>query len=68
MQPRHTAASVVRAIVAHLKAHGTPRHAAAVSLVHGIRRGLFYREAAAVLRTACEKLSPALRQRVLGRS
>jgi 3-methyladenine DNA glycosylase AlkD len=85
-----------------------------VSLIHGLRRGLFYDEAAAVtdtlvadrddmvqkglgwmlrewakhdpraalpvlmeiraqasrlvLRTACEKLAPALRQRVLGRS
>jgi 3-methyladenine DNA glycosylase AlkD len=89
------------------------RRAAAVSLIHGIRRGLFYGEARAVterlvddrddmvqkglgwmlrewakhdpkaalpvlmeirsrasrlvLRTACEKLSPALRQRVLAR-
>jgi 3-methyladenine DNA glycosylase AlkD len=30
MQPRRTAASVVRAIVAHLKAHGSPEHAAGV--------------------------------------
>jgi 3-methyladenine DNA glycosylase AlkD len=90
------------------------RRAAAVSLIHGLRRGLFYDEAVAVtdtlvadrddmvqkglgwmlrewakhdpraalpvlmeiraqasrlvLRTACEKLAPALRQRVLGRS
>jgi len=89
------------------------RRAAAVSLIHGIRRGLFYDEAVAVtatlvadrddmvqkglgwmlrewakhdpkaalpvlmeiraqasrlvLRTACEKLSPALRQRILAR-
>jgi 3-methyladenine DNA glycosylase AlkD len=89
------------------------RRAAAVSLIHGVRRGLFYREALAVtgrlvgdrddmvqkglgwllrewakhdphaalpvlmdirtrasrlvLRTACEKLTPALRQRVLAR-
>ena len=89
------------------------RRAAAVSLIHGIRRGLFYDDAAAVtvrliadrddmvqkglgwmlrewakhdpkaalpvlmeirtrasrlvLRTACEKLTPALRQRVLAR-
>ena len=30
MQPRRTAASVARAIVAHLKAHGSPEHAAGV--------------------------------------